>query len=201
MSLLENLKQTQDSRWSMLVSDSGSDDVDLEQLKRDNPGLFDYVQHPCESFIIGKASDDGCNADACKFPDAIIYITDVDIQYPTDVFCRIRTHTQLGKTFYSPIVSLQKRDGTLYGEGKDDHNGRGQIGIFAEDFTKSGGWKKSKYMDSAEWGGQDTHFRNSLKRSGLIEKRMPSYDMISQWHPREHTWYKPGKTNKGHVWW
>jgi glycosyltransferase involved in cell wall biosynthesis len=199
-SLLGNLKQTQDPHWSMFVSDSGSDDVNLAQLKNDDP-LFDYIQNTCENFVIGKASDDGCRAAASKFPDAIVYLTDVDIRYPMDVFRRIRSHTRSGSAFYAPIVSLEKRDGTLYGEREDDHQGGGQIGVFARDFIKSGGWQDSKYMNFGRWGGQDSHFRNVLKTHGLKEQRIPSYDMVSQWHPREHTWYDTGRADKGHMWW
>lgn len=189
--LLEIERTHDDANFRLVVGDFRSDDI--EPIERMAKALG--IRAPVTHLLLDGAFSKTRALTACVehpqiAPDEIVFICDVDLKLPLDVFSRIRRHTRAGRTFYCPVISLEREDKSLY-VPRFDHKGTGFVACFKSDFQRSGGFSDPSMAAKTTWGGEDDYLFERLRKvAGLSPYRYREPDIVSKWHPREGSdWY------------
>jgi hypothetical protein len=217
--LLENIQNivnnTHEQHIKVWIGDFHSTDINL-------PKFITQFTYPIELvlfngvFMIGKSLQ--VTAEKITNRDEIIYFCDADSSFPDSIFSRIREHTVKNVSFYVPMVSRQSHSGKLiYPFPPNGHGGKGNLGVYVDDFIKSGGWSTGFFYQDAtfshnkntpdhinppktgsgnpfsrkEWGKHDEHiFHLLLKGMNLTPIRPREKDQFIRWHPPRQGWGK-----------
>jgi len=197
------IQQTGDKNIRMIIGDYHSTDINMETYLYQNQ--FSY---PIElvkfdgDFIIGHALQ--ICGEKVTDNNEILFFCDVDAFISDEFFDVIRKHTIKGKQFFCPLVSRQLKDGSLYTwndanyfkDGKRT-GGVGHIMVYVEDWERSGGWKKSKFMRKVTRGGHDTYMYKTLLKIMKCHRHLETKH-YTKYHPRSITtskWYSEMKYN------
>jgi hypothetical protein len=168
-------------------------------------------------FVIGKSLQ--VTAGEITNKDEILYFCDADSGFPDTIFSRIREHTVKNMSFYVPMVTRQSHSGKMiHPFPPNGHGGKGNVGVYVDDFIKSGGWgvgffyQDAKFSDNnkmnpdsvrppkigsgnplgrKQWGKHDEHIFHLLaKGMGLKPIRHRETDQFIRWHPPRQGWGK-----------
>lgn len=199
--LLENIQnivdRTGEKNMKVWIGDFHSRDVNFDTLKSKhtfpiNVVWFDGV------FRIGVALQ--VTADNIENPDELLYFCDADSVFPLDIFDRIRKLTVKNEAFYCPMVAHSTRNGRIIPPfPPNGHGGKGNVGVYVDDFKKSGGWAVGYFsQDGAnsgnplarrQWGKHDEHIFHLLHiRRGLKCIRPRESDQYTRWHQPRMGW-------------
>jgi hypothetical protein len=185
------VNETEDYNVELHVYDFNSKGL-LFEMEAERLNIQSHVMYDEPPFIIGKALQRLGESIPCN---EIIYFCDADTHLPNDIFKRIRSKTEKGKSFYCPIVSFEKSDGSIWTPIKD-HRGCGNIGIYSQDFKDSHGWLGTPFMTKTTWGGHDSHIRLRLESTLKVNREIES-DQYTRYHVRDGGWYH---RNTKYVW-
>lgn len=123
---------------------------------------------------------------------SIIFVLDLHLQLPTNIFDRIRKLTIRGKTAFTPSLMRQHcgehEQYTDIVESFWVDNGPGMIAMYKSDFDKIGGYNEKLY--GSKWGGEDWEILDRILANGLyvIKQRMQRFYHI--YHSRKSMWNK-----------
>ena len=138
-------------------------------------------------------------------PDEILYFCDGDSVFPDDIFNRIRRLTIKNEQFYAPMVARPARGGKIIPPfPPNGHGGKGNVGVYVDDFQKSGGWgvgyfsedkalgkKSGDPMARVRWGKHDEHIWHLLLRRQKLKAARPrECDQYTRWHQPRIGWGK-----------
>ena len=185
--LLTNIQkvvdETKETNIKVWIGDFHSTDIDLVEFVKQFTYSIEIVWFD-GIFIIGKALQG--TAEKITNPNDIIYFLDADTVVPNTICQRIREFTIKNEQVYIPMVSRQLRNKKIqHPYPPHGHGGKGNVGVYNEDFIKSGGWaigfhhqnknKGGDPMRRRQWGMHDDHIWHLLE-----------YGMgLKVWRPRE----------------
>ncbi|KRY34703.1 Chondroitin sulfate synthase 1 [Trichinella spiralis] len=122
-------------------------------------------------------------------PDALLFLTDVDMLFTKEALYRLRANTKLGRQVFFPIVFSEfqtsaAKDGDHFDHsthrGHFRHFGYGSVALYKSDFDAAGGLDLS--IDG--WGLEDVDlFQKLLNRTQLNLFRAPEPDLVHVYHP------------------
>ncbi|KRZ78646.1 Chondroitin sulfate synthase 1 [Trichinella papuae] len=122
-------------------------------------------------------------------PDALLFLTDVDMLFTKEALYRLRANTKLGRQVFFPIVFSEfqtsaAKDGDHFdhstNRGHFRHFGYGSVALYKSDFDAAGGLDLS--IDG--WGLEDVDlFQKLLNSTQLNLFRAPEPDLIHVYHP------------------
>lgn len=201
-SLLKNIddliKKTGEPRVTVWIADFESTDISLKEYVMNFPFTI-HVLTLGGPFIIGR----GLQVLGDQIPmNEIIYFIDADAVLPETIFTTLRNYVVKGEQFYCPQVGRENRFGKVcLPDFPRDHGGKGHIGVYSDDFKRSGGWQNRIHlargwetglgpMEKTKWGGHDTHLYNKLRWLDLTDYRPREYEQYIKYHERKDlNWY------------
>ena len=140
--LLTNIQEivtaTSETNIQVWIGDFGSTDIVLSKYTK----KFSYpIKVVLFSGIFRIGMSLQSTAEHIHNPNEIIYFCDADSVFPVDICARIRSGTIKNVQFYVPMVSRQlQADGPIVSSEVAKHGGKGNLGVYVEDFVSSGGW-------------------------------------------------------------
>ena len=200
--LLQNLKeiseQNSDLQLRLVIADYASTDLGNIQLFVSKFQL----QFPCVLInLTGTFSKVTAIEKMVRHPevgtDEIVFICDVDLKLPTNVFHKIRSAVRPGRQFYAPAIAFEKETGEIHFPWYDTR-GTGFISLFKSDYLKLNGFVGSIYEGKTTWGNEDEYLYASLQsRLGMKVYRVFEPSIISRWHKRDAgSWYGDRKASR-----
>ncbi|KAL1236882.1 Chondroitin sulfate synthase [Trichinella pseudospiralis] len=122
-------------------------------------------------------------------PDALLFLTDVDMLFTTEALYRLRANTKLGRQVFFPIVFSEFQTSAAKAGDHFDHStnrghfrhfGYGSVALYKSDFDAAGGLD----LGIDGWGLEDVDlFQKLLNRTQLNLFRAPEPDLIHVYHP------------------
>lgn len=200
--LLHNIQaivtNTNEKHIKVWIGDFGSTDIDLAEFIKEFNFPIEIVLFR-GLFRIALALQE--TADHIKNPDELLYFCDGDSVFPNEICDRIRSNTIKNKQFYVPMVSKQAMNGkVISSEPPHGHGGTGNVGVYVDDFQKSGGWAigylrqegpgSQNPMSRVQWGKHDTHIYHQLFGLGLTPIRPRELDQWIRYHQPHMGWGK-----------
>ena len=199
--LMQNIQdivdQTNEKHIKVWIGDFHSHDVNLKKLQEHHTFPIHIVLFEGVFKIAGALQG---TAEKIKNPNEILYFCDADSVFPTCIFERIRKLTIKNKAFYVPMVGRSTREGKVVLPTKD-HGGKGNVGVYVDDFQKSGGWGIGYFYQDGlgsgnplarrQWGKHDEHIFHLLKiHCKLQSMRTRESDQYTRWHQPRMGWGK-----------
>ncbi|MCB0417617.1 MAG: hypothetical protein H6617_11655 [Bdellovibrionaceae bacterium] len=190
--LVENLKRIEhwEKNVQLLIADYGSTDVEsIETLVRSQLSI-PFTLLPLHGTFSKVDALQKMIEHESVMENEIVFICDVDLFLPDNIFSSIRRFTQLGAAFFSPVLSFQRQDGTIQYPWYD-HRGTGFLCFYKSDFLALGGFRDSGFEHKTTWGGEDDYLYFSFRdKLGLRPVRHLHPEIFSRWHPRdEGQWF------------
>ncbi|KRX92882.1 Chondroitin sulfate synthase 1 [Trichinella pseudospiralis] len=122
-------------------------------------------------------------------PDALLFLTDVDMLFTNEALYRLRANTKLGRQVFFPIVFSEFQTSAAKAGDHFDHStnrghfrhfGYGSVALYKSDFDAAGGLD----LGIDGWGLEDVDlFQKLLNRTQLNLFRAPEPDLIHVYHP------------------
>ncbi|XP_066927984.1 uncharacterized protein [Clytia hemisphaerica] len=194
--LEELLAEIKDTNVILNLIDYNSTDGDYEQILKASKLKFKYLNPIRDSKLSTKFSKVKALNYGIKHvqnENSIVFILDLHLQLPLNIFDRIRKLTIQNRTAYNP---------TLMKMGCGDHEqytpkmkstiwldyGTGMMSMYKSDWMKVGCFNEKLFKD--KWGGEDWEVMDRMVGNGIqiIHQRLPRFYHIH--HDRKHMWNK-----------
>ncbi|XP_066929538.1 uncharacterized protein [Clytia hemisphaerica] len=194
--LEELLTEIKDTNVILNLIDYNSTDGDYEQILKASKLKFKYMNPIRDSKLSTKFSKVKALNYGIKHvqnENSIVFILDLHLQLPLNIFDRIRKLTIQNRTAYNP---------TLMKLGCGDHEqytpkmkstiwldyGTGMMSMYKSDWMKVGCFNEKLFKD--KWGGEDWEVMDRMVGNGIqiIHQRLPRFYHIH--HDRKHMWNK-----------
>ena len=210
--LLENLNKIYSEldrtkiTFTVTISDFHSDDIDLEQKKKeiDFPLRILYLDGRFNIALSLQNSIDSITKESINDND-IILLCDADAVFDDGVNLLKEISEQViqGKTYYCPIVSTEAKptwrcnfNGKIY-VPVEDHWGCGTVATYVSDIKRTGGYHGSDFLGTRgeEWGGHDSLITSKLKGFLVPVRNIESRIWVrSHVRPTTNYWYRKAPT-------
>lgn len=185
--VLVNVKVTYFSQDAHSTSSSESELKDLlEKMRNKYPkGVFEVL--PAQgSFSRGKGLQIG--AESCA-DDDLLFFCDIDMQFTTEFFRRLRDNTRKGVAYY-PIIFSQY-DPAHVGPERDNFKiellrgfwrsyGYGMVALYKEDFDKAGGFD----VKIIGWGMEDVYLASNVISNNINVMRVNEPELVHVFHDK-----------------
>lgn len=201
--LMQNVQdivdKTNETNIKVWIGDFHSTDVNLKKLQEKHSFPIQIVLFDGVFRIAGSLQK---TAEKVKNPNEILYFCDADSVFPNDIFDRIRKNTVKNESFYCPMCARTAKGGKIIPPfPPNGHGGKGNVGVYVDDFQKSGGWAIGYFsqkgtgsgnpMARRRWGKHDDHIYHLLYvRCGLKCIRPREADQYTRYHQPQMGWGK-----------
>ena len=176
--LVENTERmyrdTRDDRFSLIIVDYESDDIDIEILLRES-SLKNWILIRVERDL---HPTDGINLALSQVPDGdnIFFTADLTLSFPSTLIASIRKRTIQGYASYSPVATrLMCGNSFMHPLGYWEVMEYNLMGMYKSDWIRLGGVDASDFKTSwgrKDWSCVDRALEEGINLNRIREKRL-----------------------------
>ena len=187
--LVENMERiyedTKDDRFSLILVDFESEDIDIEVLLRES-SLKRWVLIRVEGNFLRSG---GINLALDQAPDAddIFFTADLTLGFPSSMLDNIRKRTYKGYSAYAPVLTRHMCGHSfMYPLGYWEVMGYGLMGMYKSDWMRVGGMNSVDFQGS--WGGEDWNCADKILELGINLNRIKERHLYHHYHSKIGLW-------------
>ena len=182
--LVENVERiyedTRDERFSLVIVDFESEDIDMELLLRQS-ALRHWTLIQVEGSFLRSG---GINLALDQIPSVDIFFTaDLTLGIPSSMLDYIRKRTFQGYSAYAPVVTRHMCGHSfMHPLGYWEVMGYGLMGMYKSDWVRVGGMNSVDFQE--KWGGEDWNCADKILERGINLNRIKERHLFHHYHSK-----------------